>query len=98
MTTSKAASRSSRRGLDPAIGCMHCQKPIRSVDQLLLLQSCDATPESGSAVTVHAACADAFTDEHPGTWKRYTGRSSSASWFLPLMVRWPDAGRPSGRS
>jgi len=87
--------RTSRPTVDTPIRCKHCRKPIRNVDQLQLLQSCDSTPESGTGVTVHTSCADAFIATHPGTWERYSGRSSSAGWFLPMMVRWPDAPAPS---
>lgn len=85
---------STRSSTDSPIRCRHCRKPVRNVDQLQLLQSCESTPESGAGVTVHTTCADAFIATHPGTWERYSGRSSSAGWFLPMMIRWPDSPSP----
>jgi len=82
-------SRSARRSGTTSVSCEHCNKEIRNVDQLLLLTSTDSTPESCAAVTIHEDCADAFLKTHPGSWQRYAGCSSSASWFLPMMVRWP---------
>jgi hypothetical protein len=86
-----ARSQSRRSPLDQVIvTCEHCDGRIRNIDQLQLLRSCDTAPESSTAVTVHADCTEAFLDTHPGAWQRYEGRSSSASWFLPMMIRWPD--------
>lgn len=73
------------------VTCEHCDGRIRNINQLQLLRSCDTAPESSTAVTVHADCTEAFVVTHPGAWQRYEGRSSSASWFLPMMIRWPDA-------
>ncbi|WP_143815302.1 hypothetical protein [Longibacter salinarum] len=82
-------SRSPRRPGTTNVCCEHCNEPVVNLDQLLLLTSTDSTPECRVAVTIHAKCADDFIESHPGAWQRYAGRSSSASWFLPMMIRWP---------